>query len=55
MSKERISDQIVIRVRPSLRARLEQEAERAGIELSSLARLKLEREDHVQLPQREAA
>ena len=33
--KERISDQIVIRVTPSLRARLEQEAERVGLELSS--------------------
>ena len=53
--EERISDQIVIRVTPSLRARLEQEAERAGIELSSLARLKLDREDVVQPPQCEAA
>ena len=53
MTKERISDQIVIRVTPSLRARLEQETERVGLELSSLARLALE--DRVQLPQREAA
>jgi predicted HicB family RNase H-like nuclease len=53
MSKERISDQIVIRVTPSLRARLEQEAERVGLELSSLAREALE--DRVQLPQQRAA
>jgi len=51
--EERISDQIVIRVKPSLRARLEQEAERVGLELSALARLKLE--VPLQLPQREAA
>ena len=55
MSKERISDQLVIRVTPSLRTRLEQEAEHAGIKLSKLTRLKLEREDDVQLPQHEAA
>jgi hypothetical protein len=52
--EERISDQIVIRVEPSLRLRLEEEAERAGIGLSRLARLKLKRED-VQPPQHEAA
>jgi hypothetical protein len=51
--EERISDQIVIRVKPSLRARLEHEAERVGLELSALARLKLE--VPVQLTQREAA
>ena len=55
MSKERISDQIVIRVKPSLRARLQQEAEHAGIKLSLLTGLKLERDDGVQPPQHEAA
>ena len=53
--EERMSDQIVIRVKPSVRARLEQEAERVGLDLSSLARLKLDREDCAQSPQREAA
>jgi len=54
--EERMSDQIVIRVKPSVRARLEQEAEHAGIELSSLARLKLDREEQPAQPsQHEAA
>ena len=53
--EERISDQIVIRVKPSLRTRLEQEAKRARLDLSSLARLKLERDDDIQPPQFEAA
>ena len=53
--EERMSDQIVIRVKPSVRARLEQEAKRVGTDLSSLVRQKLDREDDVQLPQHEAA
>ena len=54
MSKERMSDQLVFCVKPSVRARLEQEAESVGIDLSNLARLKLE-QPLVQLPQHEAA
>jgi predicted HicB family RNase H-like nuclease len=50
MTKERISGQIVIRVTPSLRARLEQEAERVGLELSSLARLALDVDAGVIIP-----
>jgi hypothetical protein len=53
--EERISDQLVIRVKPSLRARLEQEARLFGVDLTKLARRKLDREEPIQPPQHEAA
>lgn len=54
MRKERKTNQIVTRITPAERAWLEQEAERAGIDLSSYIRMAL-KQVRVQLPQREAA
>jgi hypothetical protein len=56
MSKEHRTSKLVVMLKPSERARLDQKAEQLGLELSSLVRLKtLGSEDRVQPPQHEAA
>jgi uncharacterized protein (DUF1778 family) len=52
--KERKTSRLMVKITPSERAWLEQEAERTGIDLSSFVRMTF-KQLRVQLPQREAA
>ena len=53
--KERKTSQIVVQVAPSERARLDQEAEQRGLDLSSYIRMTLHQARVQQPAQREAA